>query len=152
MNIKLAALTAIATLGVAAHAQTFNWTLTTTGTQRPGDGSGSLTITSGVITSMSGTVGGPAGIVTLIPVLGWSFNDNVYPSPDGVAFSVAGFGNVIIYDLEPGIEWASSSSSGAASFVLTAVPEPSTWATGAVFGMSALATVMARRRWSAAKG
>ncbi len=151
MKGKKLALGAITALALSAHAQTYNWTLTTDGTGNPGNGSGTLTLTSGgIVTAMSGSVGG--GNVTLLAPDTF-LNDNELPlTSDGISFNIAGFGDINVWGPSPACDWANRAlDAGSATFTYTPVPEPATWATGGVFGLGALLTVAARRRRQAAQ-
>lgn len=139
---------AIAAFVLASHAQTVNWNLVTAGQDRPGDGSGTLTLTDGIITGLTGTVGGNS--IALLSPGSFAGNDNALPiTGGGLAFVVSNYGDVIFFDLGGDIYWSSDAGggqSGQATFTYDPVPEPSTWATGAVFGAGALLTSAARRR------
>lgn len=149
MKKKMLALGAIASLALSAQAQVYNWSLTTLGAGNPGDGSGQLTLTSGVITSMSGTLGGLS--VTLLAPYSFGGNDNQLPvNFSGFAVQLSNTLRVNIYDVDgsAGVsEWSDDQSEeGTATFSYTPVPEPGTWAMGIVFGTGAVVTVGMRRR------
>jgi MYXO-CTERM domain-containing protein len=146
MSNKSWAFAALTALALSAQAQVYNWTLSTTGNTKPGNGSGTLTLTGGIVTAMNGNVGG--GSVTLLPVNGYVGNDNKLPlTGQGISFTVGGFGDLNVYEYGPGfLVWTASVGSGLATFNYTPVPEPSTWAMGGAFGLAAVMTVAARRR------
>ena len=146
---KSMALGAIAALALSAQAQTFNWMLTASGSYGPGNGSGQLTLSSGVVTAMSGTVGGNS--ITLIPVNAFGNNDNKLPlDSSGLAFSISNYGNFKVVGLLGGMTFFDNGiDGGPAGFSYTAVPEPSTWAVAGVFGVAAVVTVGVRRRQAA---
>ena len=79
MKKQMLALAAVTALSLSAQAQLFNWTLTTSGPGNSGNGSGRLTLTSGVITAMNGTIGGPGHSVSLLPQGDFGGNDNRLP-------------------------------------------------------------------------
>ena len=117
----------VTALALSAHAQTFNWTLNTTGSTNPGNGSGTLTLTGGVVTAMSGTVGG--NHVTLLPPYSFGFNDNKLPlSASGISLNVENHQQINVYGSGGSTFWMAKGGSGggSASFCYTPVPEPST--------------------------
>ena len=154
MKNKMLALGAITALALSAHAQVYNWTLTTSGVGKPGNGSGTLTLTGGgIVTAMSGTVGG--GSVTLLPVNTLGSNDNALPLNNlGLCFEVGGSVAVNVYwDPFGGTLWGNSDyDSGIATFTYTLapVPEPHEYAMVAGAGMVGFA-VWRRRAQRAAK-
>lgn len=149
MKKKMLALGAMASLALSAQAQVYNWSLTTLGSDNLGSGSGQLTLTSGVITSMTGTLGAlnVAGI--------WQpsgANDNKLPlTQKGFVAELDNGLFFTVFDPGAGAAWQGFyppfwSGSGNATFSYTPVPEPGTWAMGIVFGTGALVTVGVRRR------
>ena len=145
MKKKMLALGAMASLALSAQAQLFNWSLTTSAGDDLGSGSGQLTLTSGVITSMSGTIGVLS--VSLIAPNGFLGNDNNLPfNPAGFSVVLSDSSNYNIYDYSGLGRWSNGTTSGYVTFSYTPVPEPGTWAMGIVFGTGAVVTVGVRRR------
>ena len=148
MKKKMLALGAMASLALSAQAQVFNWSLTTSGPSNPGNGSGQLTLTSGVVTSMSGTIGGLS--VSLLAPNGYVGNDNILPlTYNGISVGLSDASNVNIYAFPDQRWWSGNPAGGphgSATFSYTPVPEPGTWAMGIVFGTGAVVTVGVRRR------
>jgi hypothetical protein len=149
MKKQMLALTAITALALSAQAQLFNWTLTTSGSGNPGNGSGQLTLTSGVVTAISGTVNGNA--VSLLGVGSLLSNDNRLPFNNGLGMNIASYGVLLISNFEEGgqIWFHDYSTQNLGTFSYTAVPEPSTWVMAGVFGVGAVVTVGMRRRQQA---
>ena len=156
MSNKSWAFAALTALALSAQAQVYNWTLSTTGLYNPGNGSGTLTLTGGVVTAMTGTQGG--GNVVLIPAgtsmgINGEVNSNRLPLDQaGLQFKFINPSNDLIFvDLfgdgtAGGSVFWYSGFTGQATFTYTPVPEPSTWAMGGAFGLAAVMTVAARRR------
>jgi len=149
MKKQMLALTAITALALSAQAQLFNWTLTTSGSGNmgiPGDGSGQLTLTSGVVTAISGTVNGNA--VSLLGVGSLLSNDNRLPLNNGLGMNIASYGVLVISNFELGgqLWFHNYTTQDRGTFSYTAVPEPSTWVMAGVFGVGAVVTVGMRRR------
>lgn len=164
MKKKMLALGAMASLALSAQAQLYNWTLTTLLPGSPGNGSGTLTLTSGVVTAMSGTIGGE-NVTLLAPgtqlpvatpvVVSLVATDNKLPlNSNGIGLNLPLYG-ILRLEANWGVQsWVKQSFvSGPATFTYTPVPvpEPSTWAMGGVFGLAAVVTVAARRRQQVAK-
>jgi hypothetical protein len=151
MKKQMLALAAITAMGLSAQAQLFNWTLTTSGDGNPGNGSGQLQVTTGVITSMSGSIGSQSLSLSSPYTLGGGGNDNHFPiNGHGFAVNVNNFGLLNIYQGDDSIYWgAGMDGFGYATFTATPVPEPSTWLMAGVFGVGAVATVRMRRRQTA---
>lgn len=149
MKKKMLALGAMASLALSAQAQVYNWSLTTSDGFEPGNGSGQLTLTSGLITAMSGTIGG-LSLSLLAPNSHWN-NDNQLPLT-GLGFAIQ-LSNSSKWSIGSsyGGSWFGSGHQGSATFSYTPVPEPGTWAMGCVFGLAAVVTVAARRRQQVAK-
>ena len=156
MKTKMLALAAITSLGLSAQAQLFNWTLTTSGSPAPGDGSGQLTLSGGVVTSMSGTVGGRT--ITLLPagtvVFGSASNDNLLPlDGNGLGIAIPDFGNTLlmyrpsffsIVGTDTGWIRPSPLDFHQATFTYTPVPEPQEYAM--IAGASLVGLALWRRR------
>jgi hypothetical protein len=164
MKKKMLALGAMASLALSAQAQLYNWTLTTQLPGSPGNGSGTLTLTSGVVTAMSGTIGGE-NVTLLAPgtqlpvatpvVVSLVATDNNLPlNSNGIGLNLPLYG-ILRLEANWGVQsWVKQNFvSGPATFTYTPVPvpEPSTWAMGGVFGLAAVVTVAARRRQQVAK-
>ena len=151
MKKKMLALGAMASLALSAQAQLFNWSLTTSAGDDLGSGSGQLTLTSGVITSMTGTLGALHVSGIWQPNL-FGGNDNKLPlTQNGFVAQLDNGVIVQVFDPGAGAAWYGFyppfwSGSGNATFSYTPVPEPGTWAMGIVFGTGAVVTVGMRRR------